>query len=71
MQENILAPALSPSTINSMFEEQKRLVLGELASKLGNDGVEKIAHFYHASPSYVFQAKCDYENGVRYHKPRK
>ena len=35
----VMAPALDPETIDSMVEAQRRLVLGELASKLGNEGV--------------------------------
>ena len=31
----VMAPALDPETINSMVEDQRRLVLGELAAKLG------------------------------------
>ena len=54
-----------------MVEDQRRLVLGELAAKLGEEGVSIISKYYRAEPSYVAKAKKDYESGIRYHRPRK
>ena len=65
-----MIPALSLATINSMYEEQKRLILGELALSLGEGGVEKIAKFYKVQNSYVEKAKRDYANGIRYHRDK-
>ena len=67
----VMALALDPETIDSMAASQRRLVLGELASKLGDEGVVIISNYYHVEPSYVAKAKADYESGIRYHKPKK
>ena len=57
-------PTLDKTTIDNMCDDHKKMLLGDIASKMGNNGAQILSDMYHVDLQLIVDGMNEYKRSL-------